>query len=151
MESAFFTMEELCYTLSVKESWVRSQIFHGRIPYKKVGRLIRFYKPEIEQWLEESKRNDIPVKEAAREKSKKKFTRFLEGKQIKYLYPNLSEDEADVMQKERVNMFKMDLFLWREKLSLMLDDMQKREGPFLDDTLLVQNMVEEMSVVLDKT
>lgn len=47
----FFTIPELCSILKVKESWIRRQIYRNRIPYHKLGRLIRFHRDEINQWL----------------------------------------------------------------------------------------------------
>jgi excisionase family DNA binding protein len=47
----FLTIKEVCELLSVKESWVRSQIMQKKIPYTKVGWLIRFKKEDLELWL----------------------------------------------------------------------------------------------------
>lgn len=44
-------ISETCSFLNVTESWLRRQIFLKTIPFKKVGRLIRFEKEELVQWL----------------------------------------------------------------------------------------------------
>lgn len=50
-DHSFYTIKELCSILKVKESWLRRQIYYKKIPYFKLGRLIRFHKKEINQWL----------------------------------------------------------------------------------------------------
>jgi excisionase family DNA binding protein len=40
--------------LNVKVSHVRRLVFARRIPYRKVGHLVRFRPAEIERWLDES-------------------------------------------------------------------------------------------------
>lgn len=58
-ENQFLTIEQLCFKLKVKESWVRSQVFNKTIPFFKVGRFIRFDLNEINQWLESNKQGEI--------------------------------------------------------------------------------------------
>jgi excisionase family DNA binding protein len=45
------TIKDLCNYLSTKESHVRWLIFNNKIPYIRVGKLIRFDFNEIKQWL----------------------------------------------------------------------------------------------------
>ncbi|MFZ4715768.1 MAG: helix-turn-helix domain-containing protein [Bacteriovoracaceae bacterium] len=47
----YWTITDLCNVYSLKESWVRRQIFLKRIPYLKFGRLIRFEIEKIEKWI----------------------------------------------------------------------------------------------------
>ena len=42
---------ELAQMLSVSQDFIRSQVHQRRIPYYKVGKLIRFDPSEITQWL----------------------------------------------------------------------------------------------------
>lgn len=42
--------------LGVTNSWIRSSIFKGTIPYYKIGRLIRFKTSELDLWIESTKR-----------------------------------------------------------------------------------------------
>ena len=51
-EKEMLTIPELCHLLKVKESWLRHQIYMRKIPYYKIGRLIRFSKEDIRVWLE---------------------------------------------------------------------------------------------------
>ncbi|MDO9183440.1 MAG: helix-turn-helix domain-containing protein [Bacteriovorax sp.] len=44
-------IEELVELLQVKESLIRSLIFRKKIPFIKIGRLIRFDVEEINKWL----------------------------------------------------------------------------------------------------
>lgn len=43
----------LCEQLGVTERFVRRQVFERRIPYVKVGRLLRFDQDEINRWIDE--------------------------------------------------------------------------------------------------
>ena len=42
---------ELAQMLSVSEDFIRDQVHQRRIPYYKVGKLIRFDPHEVTQWL----------------------------------------------------------------------------------------------------
>lgn len=48
----YLNSEELCRFLSIKPSLMRKMIFEKKIPHTKVGRLLRFDKNEIEDWLQ---------------------------------------------------------------------------------------------------
>jgi excisionase family DNA binding protein len=52
------TPEELCSLLKVKKQRVYEWVHLGRIPYIKVGRFLRFSRPDIEAWLK-SNSSDI--------------------------------------------------------------------------------------------
>lgn len=54
-DETLLTIKQLCTLLQVKESWARHQVFLGRIPFIKVGRLIRFERSAIEAWLKNTK------------------------------------------------------------------------------------------------
>lgn len=45
------TLEELCSDLKVKPQWVYRQTRERAIPFTKIGKYLRFYRPEIERWL----------------------------------------------------------------------------------------------------
>ncbi len=45
------TVGEITNYLNIRESKLRSMIFKKEIPYLKVGRLIRFNKEVIDDWL----------------------------------------------------------------------------------------------------
>lgn len=45
------TTEELCRMLKVKESFLRGLRYQGRIPYLKVGGLVRYQPDDIAEWL----------------------------------------------------------------------------------------------------
>lgn len=44
-------IHELSKQLNAKESFIRSLIFQKKIPYIKIGRLVRFSQTEINNWL----------------------------------------------------------------------------------------------------
>jgi len=46
-------IQQLARKLGVTESWVRSQVLKKKIPFIKVGKLIRFSESDIVKWLEE--------------------------------------------------------------------------------------------------
>jgi excisionase family DNA binding protein len=45
------TTEELCKMLKTRESFIRNLRSQGRIPYVKVGRLVRYRPEDISAWL----------------------------------------------------------------------------------------------------
>jgi excisionase family DNA binding protein len=47
----WLTLPELARLLKTRESHLRGLVAAGQIPYSKLGRLIRFHRPTIEQWL----------------------------------------------------------------------------------------------------
>ena len=53
--SKLLTFKETCALLNVTEAWLRRQIFLKTIPFKKVGRLIRFDKTELVTWVNQAK------------------------------------------------------------------------------------------------
>lgn len=44
------TIEQICEWLNITDRHVRKLVEREAIPYRKVGRLLRFSEPEIEQW-----------------------------------------------------------------------------------------------------
>ena len=55
-EDRLLNIKETALFLNVKESWLRSAIFRQIIPFIKLGNLIRFKKEEINNWLEQNKK-----------------------------------------------------------------------------------------------
>ena len=47
------TIEEVCRKFQVTESCIRAWLHQRRIPSLRIGRLVRFKKQEIDNWLEE--------------------------------------------------------------------------------------------------
>jgi excisionase family DNA binding protein len=47
------SVRELAVLLNVSEAMVRSMVFRRVIPFKKIGRLVRFKKSEIDSWVTE--------------------------------------------------------------------------------------------------
>ncbi len=47
----FWDVKELGANLNVKEPTIRAWIFQGKIPFFRLGRLIRFSPSQIEAWL----------------------------------------------------------------------------------------------------
>ena len=54
MEKRFLDITELAEYLKIKVGTVYVWVCHKKIPYTKVGRLIRFDLRKIEKWLEEN-------------------------------------------------------------------------------------------------
>ena len=54
-QKIILTIEELTAYLNTKKSHVRSLVFRGEIPHLKIGRLLRFNKEEIDEWLTKNK------------------------------------------------------------------------------------------------
>lgn len=54
MEKRFLGIRELAEYLGITEGTVYVWVCHRKIPYLKVGRLVKFDMRKIEKWLEES-------------------------------------------------------------------------------------------------
>lgn len=51
LKTKLLKISDACEILNVTESWLRRQIFLKAIPYKKVGRLIRFEEEVLFDWI----------------------------------------------------------------------------------------------------
>lgn len=51
MEENLLDISAVAKLLNVKESWLRMAIFKREIPFIKIGRLIRFKKEDIEDFI----------------------------------------------------------------------------------------------------
>ncbi len=60
------TTEELCKMLKVRESYIRNLRSQKRIPYVKLGRLVRYKATDIEQWIKSGRSSDIVPQEVER-------------------------------------------------------------------------------------
>ncbi len=54
-ESRFIDVKKLAKYLDVSEAFIRDYIKEGRIPFVKLGRLVRFDLWEIEKWLKDKR------------------------------------------------------------------------------------------------
>jgi excisionase family DNA binding protein len=57
------TLEQICEWLNITERHVRKLVERDAIPYRKVGRLLRFSEPEIEAWTRPTPR-PVPLPSA---------------------------------------------------------------------------------------
>lgn len=55
MEKRLVGIEELSQYLGIKQNTLRSWVWQKRIPYHKLGRLVKFDLVEIDKWLLERK------------------------------------------------------------------------------------------------
>jgi excisionase family DNA binding protein len=67
LKPEFIKIDELSERLQVKKSTLYTMVAACEIPYYRVGRLIRFKKEEIDQWMEKNKRNPGDASRKARE------------------------------------------------------------------------------------
>lgn len=51
-ETKLLTPGDVALRLNVSRSWVRKKAQAGELPYRRVGRQLRFVAREIEAWLE---------------------------------------------------------------------------------------------------
>jgi len=51
MTNELLTLDEVCTWLKVPRSWVYRQTREGTIPFVKLGKYLRFFKPQLEKWL----------------------------------------------------------------------------------------------------
>ena len=66
MENVFLTIIEISAYLNLKPSTIYAMVAEKRIPHFKVGRLVRFKKSEIDQWMEGNKKECMDISRAAR-------------------------------------------------------------------------------------
>lgn len=53
-DDSFFTARTLSAYIQMPTTWIYDQVMFKKIPYQKVGRLLRFRRSEIEAWLAET-------------------------------------------------------------------------------------------------
>ena len=58
-DKKLYTLEEICYYLSLSKSQVRKYIYAGMIPHYKFGNRYRFDAIEIDEWMKENYRQEI--------------------------------------------------------------------------------------------
>lgn len=54
-------IKEAAKFLSVKESWIRSAVFKQEIPIVKLGRLVRFRRSDLENFIKENLKSEIDI------------------------------------------------------------------------------------------
>jgi excisionase family DNA binding protein len=64
--SGFLNIQEIASYLGIKVSTIYSLVERKGIPHYRVGRLVRFKKPEIDQWMERQKEPAVDIKIEAR-------------------------------------------------------------------------------------
>lgn len=47
----FLNIDELCAKLKVKKQFVRKLTHQRKIPFRKIGRMVRYYWPDINKWI----------------------------------------------------------------------------------------------------
>jgi len=62
MEQEFLSIRELGEYLGMKTSTLYFHVENGSIPHYRVGRLIRFRKPDIDRWMEGQRRETIALR-----------------------------------------------------------------------------------------
>jgi excisionase family DNA binding protein len=77
---------EACAFLNVKASWLRYAVFKNKVPYIKLGRLVRFSKKDIIKWLDRNKVS-LRVPEHHKERALREIEMIESGK--------MSLDEID--------------------------------------------------------
>ena len=78
MEGSFLDIKQLSSYLSIKPSLIYSLVESKEIPHYRVGRLIRFKKEEVDQWIDghrvPSQTADAKVKELLRSPGRPKMS-----------------------------------------------------------------------------
>lgn len=60
------TLEQICEWLNITERHARKLVERNEIPFRKVGRLLRFYEPDVDAWTRPTPRPvPIPVAQVA--------------------------------------------------------------------------------------
>ena len=65
-ERAFLTIQWLSIYLGIRPKSVYAMVEKGQVPHYRVGRLIRFKKVDIDEWMEGNKKECVAPEKAAR-------------------------------------------------------------------------------------
>jgi excisionase family DNA binding protein len=57
MDDGFLTIQEVSEWLHIKPATLYSKVESGDIPHYKIGRLVRFKREDIDQWMEDYRRD----------------------------------------------------------------------------------------------
>jgi len=71
MEKEYLKINELSEYLGIKQSTLYFHVENGNIPFYKVGKLIRFKKQDIEQWMAGNKKEVFNLKKESLKKLRK--------------------------------------------------------------------------------
>jgi excisionase family DNA binding protein len=66
MERAFLNIDETSAYLNIKKSFLYTLVEAEEIPHYRLGRLIRFQKNQIDQWMEEHRKEPFDTSKRAR-------------------------------------------------------------------------------------
>lgn len=61
IDTALLTIKDAAMFLNVKESRIRTEIFRRKIPYVKIGALVRFRRIDLEKWIEANIKNPFSI------------------------------------------------------------------------------------------
>ena len=65
MDKEFLNIKEISQYLGIKISTLYFYVENGDIPHYRIGRLIRFKKQEVDQWMEGNKKERIDLSKMA--------------------------------------------------------------------------------------
>ena len=65
MDKEFLNIKEVSQYLGIKTSTLYFYVENGDIPHYRIGRLIRFKKQEVDQWMEGNKKERIDLSKMA--------------------------------------------------------------------------------------
>ena len=51
LTNKYLTIEELSEVLQIPKSWIYERTRKNQIPYKKIGKYLRFHLSEVEEWI----------------------------------------------------------------------------------------------------
>ena len=51
IDDQWMTVKEVVVYLKASERQIRDMVYQRRIPYSKLGRLLRFHRPTIDKWM----------------------------------------------------------------------------------------------------
>jgi len=61
----YLTIEEMALMLKLSEQTIRRYVFNKTIPYRKIGKAVRFRLSEIEKWISGGCTNNAVISEEA--------------------------------------------------------------------------------------
>ena len=66
IKNSYLTIDELSQYLNLKTSTLYSMVENGELPHYRIGRLIRFKRTDVDQWMERHRRECIDADKRAK-------------------------------------------------------------------------------------
>lgn len=93
MERLLFDVKQISFYLSIKEKTIYEKVASGEIPHYKIGRLIRFTKEAVDNWLDSCRNGHKPEAEQPKAKRNRKKSSNLLNNHIDKIATKVIDEE----------------------------------------------------------